>query len=95
MNYITIALAKGRLAKKAMEMLKEIRITCSEMDDPDSRKLIFTNEELKLRFFLAKANDVPTYVEYGAADIGIVGRDTILEEGRIRAKASLQSRHSA
>ncbi len=82
MEYITIALAKGRLAKKAMNMLEEIGITCEEMKDPDSRKLIFTNEELKLKFFLAKANDVPTYVEYGAADIGIVGRDTILEEGR-------------
>ncbi len=82
MNYITIALAKGRLAKKAMNMLEEIGITCEEMKDPDSRKLIFTNEELKLKFFLAKANDVPTYVEYGAADIGIVGKDTILEEGR-------------
>ena len=46
------------------------------------RKLIFTNEELKLRFFLAKGPDVPTYVEYGAADIGVVGKDTILEEGR-------------
>ncbi len=52
------------------------------MKDKSSRKLIFTNEELKFRFFLAKANDVPTYVEYGAADIGIVGKDTILEEGR-------------
>lgn len=82
MNYITIALAKGRLAKKAMAMLEEIGITCEEMKDPDSRKLIFTNEELKLKFFLAKANDVPTYVEYGAADIGIVGKDTILEENR-------------
>lgn len=82
MNYITIALAKGRLAKKAMSMLEEVGITCEEMKDPDSRKLIFTNEDLKFRFFLAKANDVPTYVEYGAADIGIVGKDTILEEGR-------------
>ncbi len=82
MNYITIALAKGRLAKKAMGMLEEVGITCEEMKDPDSRKLIFTNEKLKFRFFLAKANDVPTYVEYGAADIGIVGKDTILEEGR-------------
>ena len=44
--------------------------------------MIFTNEELKLKFFLAKGPDVPTYVEYGAADIGIVGKDTILEEGR-------------
>ena len=52
------------------------------MKDKDTRKLIFVNEELKLRFFLAKGPDVPTYVEYGAADIGIVGRDTILEEGR-------------
>ncbi|WP_312105928.1 ATP phosphoribosyltransferase [Lachnoclostridium sp.] len=82
MKYITIALAKGRLAKKALEILEQIGITCDEMKDPTSRKLIFTNEELKLRFFLAKANDVPTYVEYGAADIGVVGKDTILEEGR-------------
>lgn len=82
MKYITFALAKGRLAKKAMAMLKEIGITCQEMEEPDTRKLIFTNEELKLKFFLSKASDVPTYVEYGAADIGIVGRDTILEEGR-------------
>lgn len=44
--------------------------------------LFFVNEDLKLKFFLAKASDVPTYVEYGAADIGIVGEDTILEEGR-------------
>lgn len=82
MRYITIALAKGRLARKAMEILGQAGITCEEMNDKDTRKLIFTNEELKLRFFLAKAGDVPTYVEYGAADIGIVGKDTILEEGR-------------
>lgn len=82
MKYITIALAKGRLAKKTLEILETIGITCDEMKDPNSRKLIFVNEELKLKFFLAKATDVPTYVEYGAADIGVVGRDTILEEGR-------------
>ncbi len=81
-RYITIALAKGRLAKKTMEMFEQIGITCREMDDEKTRKLIFVNEELKMRFFLAKANDVPTYVEYGAADIGIVGKDTIMEEGR-------------
>ena len=52
------------------------------MKDTDSRKLIFVNEELRLQFFLAKGPDVPTYVEYGAADIGVVGKDTILEEGR-------------
>ena len=82
MRYITFALAKGRLAKKAMEILEEIGITCEEMKDEKTRKLIFVNEELKLKFFLAKASDVPTYVEYGAADIGIVGRDPLLEEDR-------------
>ena len=82
MDDIMIALAKGRLAKKAMGLLNEIGITCEEMEDKTSRKLIFANRELGLKFFLAKASDVPTYVEYGAADIGIVGRDTILEEGR-------------
>ena len=82
MRYLTFALAKGRLAKKAMAMLEEIGITCEEMKDEKTRKLIFVNEELKLKFFLSKASDVPTYVEYGAADIGIVGKDTILEEGR-------------
>ncbi len=82
MRYLTFALAKGRLARKTLDIFEKIGITCEEMKDPDTRKLIFTNEELKLRFFLAKASDVPTYVEYGAADIGVVGLDTILEEGR-------------
>ena len=82
MRYLTFALTKGRLADKTLSMLEKNGITCEEMKDKDSRKLIFVNEELKLRFFLAKGPDVPTYVEYGAADIGIVGKDTILEEGR-------------
>ena len=82
MRYLTFALGKGRLAKKTLELFEQIGITCEEMKDKDTRKLIFVNEELKLRFFLAKGPDVPTYVEYGAADIGIVGKDTILEEGR-------------
>ena len=82
MRYLTFALAKGRLAKKTLALLEQIGITCEEMKDPDTRKLIFVNEELKMTFFLSKATDVPTYVEYGAADIGVVGKDTILEEGR-------------
>ena len=82
MRYITIALAKGRLAHKTLDLLEHIGITCHEIKDKSSRKLIFVNEELKLKFFLAKANDVPTYVEYGAADIGVAGKDTLLEEGR-------------
>ena len=81
-RYLTFALGKGRLAKKTLELFEKIGITCDEIRDPDTRKLIFVNEELGLRFFLAKGPDVPTYVEYGAADIGIVGKDTILEETR-------------
>ena len=81
-RYLTFALTKGRLAKKTLELLEQVGITCEEMKDPDSRKLIFVNEELGLKFFLAKGPDVPTYVEYGAADIGVVGKDTLVEEGR-------------
>ena len=82
MEYLTIALGKGRLTKKTLEILEKIGITCEEIHDKNSRKLIFTDEENKIRFFLSKVPDVPTYVEYGAADIGVVGKDTILEEGR-------------
>ena len=82
MRYLTFALAKGRLAKTTMALFEELGITCEAMKDKNTRKLIFVNEDLKLKFFLAKASDVPTYVEYGAADIGVVGEDTILEEGR-------------
>ena len=82
MRYLTFALTKGRLAFKTLDLLEKVGITCEEMKDKDSRKLIFVNEEKKLRFFLAKGPDVPTYVEYGAADIGIVGKDMIMEEGR-------------
>lgn len=81
MRYLTIALAKGRLGK-IFDIFENIGIDCTEMKDEKTRKLIFTNEEYKLKFILSKASDVPTYVEYGAADIGIVGKDTILEEGR-------------
>lgn len=81
-RYLTFALGKGRLANKTLELFEKIGITCEEMKDKNSRKLIFVNEDLKLKFFLSKGPDVPTYVEYGAADIGVVGRDTVLEENR-------------
>ncbi len=81
-QYLTFALGKGRLAEKTLQLLEKIGITCEEMHDKDSRKLIFVNEAFKTRFFLSKGPDVPTYVEYGAADIGVVGEDTILEENR-------------
>ena len=82
MEYITFALAKGRLAKHSLSLMEKIGITCEEMKDEKTRKLIFDNEDLGFKFFLSKASDVPTYVELGAADIGVVGKDTILEAGR-------------
>ena len=81
-KYLTFALAKGRLADKTLELMEKIGITCTEMKDKGTRKLIFVNDDLRLKFFLAKGPDVPTYVEYGAADIGVVGKDTLLEEQR-------------
>ena len=81
-RYLTFALGKGRLANKTLALLEQIGITCEEMKDKNSRKLVFVNEEHKLKFFLAKGPDVPTYVEYGAADLGVVGKDTILEENK-------------
>lgn len=81
-RYLTFALTKGRLADKTLALFEKVGISCREMEDKNSRKLIFVNEELGLRFFLAKAPDVPTYVEYGVADIGVTGKDTIMEEGR-------------
>lgn len=82
MRYLTFALTKGRLADKTLERLERIGITCEEMKDKATRKLIFVNEEKKLKFFLAKGPDVPTYVEHGAADIGVSGKDIIMEENR-------------
>ena len=81
-HYLTFALGKGRLANKTLEILEAIGITCEEIRDKDTRKLIFTNQELGLKFFLSKTSDVPTYVEYGAADLGVVGSDIIEEEQR-------------
>ena len=81
-QYLTFALAKGRLANQTLALFEEMGITCEEMKDKNTRKLIFVNEEWKLKFFLAKGPDVPTYVEYGAADMGVAGRDTVLEENR-------------
>lgn len=79
MQYLTVALAKGRLAELAMELFIAAGMDCSAMKQK-TRKLIFKDEENKIQFILVKASDVPTYVEYGAADIGIVGKDTLLEE---------------
>jgi ATP phosphoribosyltransferase len=81
MEYITIALSKGRLAKKTADLFEKIGIDCSELKE-DTRKLVLKDEKNKIKFFMAKPSDIPTYVEYGAADIGIVGLDTLMEEAR-------------
>lgn len=81
-RYLTIALCKGRVANQTMDLLEKLDIRCDEIKDKSTRKLIFVDEEHKLKFFLAKGPDVPTYVEYGAADLGVVGSDIIDEEQR-------------
>ena len=81
-RYLTIALCKGRVANQTMELLEKLGIKCDEIKDKSTRKLIFTDEKNRLKFFLAKGPDVPTYVEYGAADLGVVGSDIIDEEQR-------------
>lgn len=80
---VKITLTKGRLEKKAIEIFKTININTRELEDK-GRKLIFNceNEEYNIELFLVKAKDVETYVEYGAADIGIVGKDTLMETNK-------------
>lgn len=80
---VKIALTKGRLQKKAIEIFKTININTKELEDK-GRKLIFNckNEEYDIELFLVKAKDVETYVEYGAADIGVVGKDTLMETNK-------------
>ncbi|OEU59429.1 MAG: ATP phosphoribosyltransferase [Desulfuromonadales bacterium C00003094] len=80
-DFITFALPKGRIMQDSMELFSKIGITCPEMAG-DSRKLVFENRESKFRFMAVRATDVPTYVEYGCADIGVVGKDTLLEQGK-------------
>ncbi len=76
---LTFALSKGRLADKIFKMLKELNL-CDITLSEDDRRLVV--EAGNFRFFLAKPSDVPTFVEAGVADIGVVGKDTILEENR-------------
>ena len=77
---ITLALSKGRILKQTLPMLEAIGITAK--DDPfTSRKLIFETSRDDLRFMVIRATDVPTYVQFGAADMGIVGKDGLMEHG--------------
>lgn len=78
---ITFALAKGRLAEQAFELLEQLGIDCSEPRNP-GRQLVLWDRKNNVRFILVKPSDVPTYVDHGVADIGVVGKDTLLESGR-------------
>ena len=80
-DIITFALPKGRIMEDSMALLGKIGITCPEMAQ-DSRKLVFENKQDGYRFMAVRATDVPTYVEYGCADIGVVGKDTLLEQDK-------------
>jgi len=77
---ITMALAKGRLAEKTMDILEKCGIECKEVL-ADTRKLIFYDEKSDMRFILVKPTDVPTYVDHGVADLGVAGKDTLMEAG--------------
>lgn len=80
-NFITIAIPKGRILEESVSLFDKIGIDCKELLS-DSRKLIFENQEQKIRYMIVRATDVPTYVEYGSADLGIVGKDTLMEQGK-------------
>jgi len=81
MNYLTIALPKGKLFAPAAKMLAAAGYTASDLRE-DSRRLVLVNETSKIRFIITKTADLPTYVEYGAADVGIIGKDVLVEENK-------------
>lgn len=78
---ITLALAKGRLAEQTFDLLEKMGIDCSQPRDP-GRQLVLWDNKNNIRFILVKPSDVPTYVDHGVADMGVVGKDTLLEAGR-------------
>lgn len=77
-KYLNIALPKGRLGEKVYDMFEKIGYPCAAIKE-NNRKLIFENEELKIRYFWVKPSDVAIYVERGAADIGVAGKDILME----------------
>lgn len=78
MQYLTIALPKGKLFYLSKDLFAKVGFVADNLEEK-SRKLVITNEELKLKFIIAKTADVPTYVEHGAADIGVIGKDVLME----------------
>lgn len=80
MSQLTIALTKGRILKETLPLLAEVGIEPSE-DIASSRKLMFATNRPDIRLLVLRGTDVPTYVQFGAADLGIAGKDTLLENG--------------
>lgn len=78
---ITLALAKGRLAEQTFDLLEKMGVDCTEPRNP-GRRLVLEDKKNNLRFILVKPSDVPTYVAHGVADMGVVGKDTLLEAGQ-------------
>lgn len=81
METLTLALAKGRLAEQTLELLEALGVDCSQPRHP-GRQLVLWDEKNRIRFILVKPSDVPVYVEHGVADLGVVGKDTLMESGR-------------
>ena len=77
-KFLNVALPKGRLGEKVYDMVEKAGFECPSIKEP-GRKLIFENEELGIRYFWVKPSDVAIYVERGAADIGVAGKDILLE----------------
>lgn len=80
-DFLTIALPKGKLLTDSLEVLTKAGIECSEVSE-ESRKLLFSLEGSEAQIIICRPTDIPTYVEHGAADIGFVGKDTLLEENK-------------
>jgi ATP phosphoribosyltransferase len=81
MDYLTIALPKGKLFDLSASRLGKLGYTAEGLSE-NSRKLVIANDSEKIRFIITKTADLPTYVEYGAADVGIIGKDVLLEENK-------------
>jgi ATP phosphoribosyltransferase len=82
MTPLTIALPKGRLLEETFDLFRDAGLPIPSSDDLASRKLVVADPERRAQFLLVKPSDVPTYVEYGVADLGVAGKDVLLEESR-------------
>ena len=80
-NFLTIALPKGKLLIDSLHLLNKVGLDCLNIEE-DSRRLVFDLPEDEARILICRPTDIPTYVEYGAADLGFVGKDTLVEQNR-------------